>query len=170
MINIINEVSRCLLCNDAPCTKACPKGLDPARGIRALFFEDNNAAPSFIDADDCVSCSAPCEEACIHYDFPIRIKNIAAQLGPKSSPGRADLSIDFCGVHCENPFFLASSVIANNYDMIAKAFDMGWGGRNSCNQYHQEHYSETSQRGVRQEDNFGIQRKGGKTHCTTLHS
>ena len=128
MINIINEVSRCLLCNDAPCTKACPKALDPARGIRALLFEDDNAAPSFFNADDCASCSAPCEKACIHYDFPLRIKELAEKVGPKSFPGKADLSIDFCGVRCENPFFLASSVIANNYEMIAKAFDMGWGG------------------------------------------
>ena len=48
---------------------------------------------------------APCTKASIHYDFPIRIKELAAQLGPKSSPGKADLSIDFCGVHCENPWF-----------------------------------------------------------------
>lgn len=43
MINTITEVSRCLLCLDAPCTEACPKSLDPARGIRALLFEDDNA-------------------------------------------------------------------------------------------------------------------------------
>lgn len=40
----------------------------------------------------------------------------------------ADLSINFCGVKCENPFFLGSSVITNNYDMCAKALDLGWGG------------------------------------------
>jgi dihydropyrimidine dehydrogenase (NAD+) subunit PreA len=39
-----------------------------------------------------------------------------------------DLSVEFCGVKCENPFFLSSSVVANNYEMIAKAFDMGWAG------------------------------------------
>ena len=128
MINIINEASRCLLCNDAPCTGACPKALDPARGIRALLFENDNAAPSFFNAEDCSSCSAPCEKACIHYDFPLRIRELAEKVGPESKPGKADLSIDFCGVRCENPFFLASSVIASSYDMIAKAFDMGWGG------------------------------------------
>ena len=74
MINIITEVSRCLLCN---------------------------AAPSFFNAEDCSSCSAPCEKACIHYDFPIRIKELARMVGPKSYPGKADLSIDFCGVRCE---------------------------------------------------------------------
>ena len=39
-----------------------------------------------------------------------------------------DLSLEFCGVECENPFFLASAPIANNYEMIARALDAGWGG------------------------------------------
>jgi len=33
-LNIYEEASRCLLCEDAPCTRACGKG-DPARAIRA---------------------------------------------------------------------------------------------------------------------------------------
>ncbi|WP_125153040.1 NAD-dependent dihydropyrimidine dehydrogenase subunit PreA [Clostridium rectalis] len=41
---------------------------------------------------------------------------------------KADLSIEFCGVNCENPFFLSSSPVSNNYEMCAKAFDNGWGG------------------------------------------
>ena len=45
MINIINEVSRCLLCNDAPCTRACTKALDPARGIRSLFLKTTMPRP-----------------------------------------------------------------------------------------------------------------------------
>nr|WP_282801443.1 tRNA-dihydrouridine synthase [Secundilactobacillus kimchicus] len=39
-----------------------------------------------------------------------------------------DLSIDFLGVHFENPFCLSSSPVGNCYDMCAKAFDEGWGG------------------------------------------
>lgn len=39
-----------------------------------------------------------------------------------------NLNIRFCGIECENPFFLASSVVASNYDMCARALDMGWGG------------------------------------------
>ncbi|MBV4420196.1 NAD-dependent dihydropyrimidine dehydrogenase subunit PreA [Clostridium tyrobutyricum] len=39
-----------------------------------------------------------------------------------------DLSIEFCGVKCENPFFLSSSVVGSNYEMCAKAFEMGWAG------------------------------------------
>lgn len=46
----------------------------------------------------------------------------------KIEENQVDLSIDFCGVHCENPFFLSSSVVGSNYEMVAKAFDMGWAG------------------------------------------
>jgi dihydropyrimidine dehydrogenase (NAD+) subunit PreA len=46
----------------------------------------------------------------------------------ESSKKEVNLSIDFCGVRCENPFFLASSPVANNYDMCAKALESGWGG------------------------------------------
>ena len=41
---------------------------------------------------------------------------------------RKDLSIEFCGVKCENPFFLSSSPVGSNYDMCAKALEAGWGG------------------------------------------
>jgi len=41
---------------------------------------------------------------------------------------KKDLSMDFLGVKCENPFFLSSSPVCSNYDMIAKAFDTGWAG------------------------------------------
>jgi len=41
---------------------------------------------------------------------------------------RKDLSIDFCGVKCENPFFLSSSPVGSNYDMCSKALESGWGG------------------------------------------
>lgn len=39
-----------------------------------------------------------------------------------------DLSIDFMGITCENPFFLSSSVVGSNYEMVARAFEAGWGG------------------------------------------
>lgn len=132
MIKTLIETSRCLLCADAPCTKACTSGLDPARAIRAMRFENDNCAGMFINSQTCAVCEAPCEKSCIHYDFPIRIKELAKLITKPSTSNTnlasLDLSIDFCGVHCENPFFLGSSVIANCYEMIAKAFDMGWGG------------------------------------------
>lgn len=41
---------------------------------------------------------------------------------------RKDLSVEFCGVKCENPFFLSSSPVGSNYDMCRKALESGWGG------------------------------------------
>jgi dihydropyrimidine dehydrogenase (NAD+) subunit PreA len=42
-------------------------------------------------------------------------------------PG-VDLSTDFAGIRSPNPFWLASCPITNNGDMVARAFDAGWGG------------------------------------------
>jgi dihydropyrimidine dehydrogenase (NAD+) subunit PreA len=39
-----------------------------------------------------------------------------------------DLSVKFCGLDCENPFFLSSSCVSGNYEMCARALEMGWGG------------------------------------------
>ena len=46
MIHIHEEAARCLLCENAPCTKACKKG-DPARAIQAIRFDnEKNALPA----------------------------------------------------------------------------------------------------------------------------
>lgn len=39
-----------------------------------------------------------------------------------------DLSIDFAGVHFENPFCLSASPVGNCYEMCARAYRAGWGG------------------------------------------
>ena len=134
------EASRCLLCHDAPCTAACPKKNNPAKFVRAVRFEREKGSLDFVK--DCASCEgcddgdglAPCEKACIHYDFPVRIgemREAVEKSGTAAAPTRfaeIDLSIDFCGVRCENPFFLSSSVVASGYDMCAAAFGpcLGW--------------------------------------------
>ncbi|MBP1736516.1 MAG: dihydroorotate oxidase catalytic subunit [Oscillospiraceae bacterium] len=123
------ESARCLLCAEPPCSSACPKGQDPAAMLHALRFEDTVGARSFVNAGVCRGCSAPCEDACLHDDFPLRIKRMTQELKADGAPvTSADLSIDFCGVHCENPFFLSSSVVASNYEMCASALRQGWGG------------------------------------------
>lgn len=98
------ESTRCLLCHDAPCSAACNKGQDPARGIRALRFENDRVVGSFLSSKACADCDAPCEKACIHPDFPIRIKQISKGIENKQVKELPSLAIDFCGVHCENPF------------------------------------------------------------------
>lgn len=143
MKNIQSEAFDCLLCVSAPCNAACPKGLHPARGVRAVRFGNEVIAHQWL-TDACLDCDAPCEKACIHPERSIRIKKMAQHLHESSLNSKTtlnstlaqrastlnsiDLSIDFCGIHCENPFFLASSAIATNYEMIARAFEMGWGG------------------------------------------
>ncbi|MBR1727572.1 MAG: tRNA-dihydrouridine synthase, partial [Muribaculaceae bacterium] len=74
---------------------------------------------------------AAAQQACIHYDRPVRIDELVSQLPepPAVDPATLpDLGIDFCGIHCENPFFLASSAVCTNYEMVARAFELGWGG------------------------------------------
>jgi dihydropyrimidine dehydrogenase (NAD+) subunit PreA len=39
-----------------------------------------------------------------------------------------NLAINFCGIPCENPFFLASSAVCTNYEMVARALEAGWAG------------------------------------------
>ena len=127
-INIYEEANRCLLCQDAPCTKACKTG-DPARAIRAIRFDNHKPALKWVanctDAD-----LEAAEQACIHYNWPIRIKELIRTISPDDVPSDnyPDLSIDFCGIHCENPFFLASSAVCTNYEMVARAFEAGWAG------------------------------------------
>ena len=125
--NLEEEASRCLLCNDAPCSKACVNG-DPARAIRAVRFGNAALAKQWIkDCDE--QCLAKAQEACIHYDRPIRIGEIAHNLPENTTCDQLpSLEIDFCGLHCENPFFLASSSICTNYEMVARAFEAGWAG------------------------------------------
>ena len=41
---------------------------------------------------------------------------------------KKDLSIKYLGVDCLNPFFLSSSPVGGNYDMVAKCYETGWGG------------------------------------------
>ena len=126
-LNYQEEVSRCLLCVNAPCSRACGKG-DVARALRAVRFGNEAIAARWIDGCD-ESDLEKAEQACIHYDRPIRIREIMSRL-PKAEPATEmpDLAVDFCGLHCENPFFLASSSVCTNYEMVARAFDAGWAG------------------------------------------
>ena len=121
-VNIYEEASRCLLCKDAPCTKACRTG-DPARAIRAIRFDNHKPALRWVK--ECTDADLErAEQACIHYDRPIRFREQFQAL-PKAenetNDAKPSLAIDFCGIHCENPFFLASSAVCTNYDMVARA-------------------------------------------------
>ena len=128
------EAAGCLLCSPAPCAEACPSGVQVDRIIRALRFENpRGAAARVTDTAPCAGCSgkaciAACLKGRINRSVAVdELVEFAAKL-PKPSEQPVDLSIDFCGVRCENPFFLSSSVVGSNYEMVAKAFRMGWAG------------------------------------------
>ncbi len=127
-MRINEESARCMLCENSGCNKACPHGFDVARAIRAVRFDNAKEAGRYIDIDVCNGCEGYCQKECKHYDFPIRIKQIINNLPEYQEIKKPDLSVDFLGVHCENPFFLSSSIVAGSYEMCAKAFDMGWAG------------------------------------------
>ena len=44
----MEEASRCLLCLDAPCSKCCPAGTDPAKFIRSIRFKNVKGAAKTI--------------------------------------------------------------------------------------------------------------------------
>ena len=127
-IHVKEEAARCLLCEDAPCTKACKNG-DPARAIRAIRFGNQKNVWRWMEG--CTDADIQqAERACIHYDRPLRISELlnAVKCDTNIVEKLPSLDIDFCGIHCDNPFFLASSAICTRYDMVARAFDMGWAG------------------------------------------
>lgn len=134
VIRIKEEAGRCLLCHEPKCTASCPHGIDVGRIVRALNFENRVGARRRLPAAYyCENCDAPCIQACRRgkLDVPVRLKDMFRDLyalNADVSETQTDLSIDFCGVHCENPFFLSSSVVGSNYEMVAKALSMGWGG------------------------------------------
>jgi len=133
-ISLIEEVGGCLLCNDAPCTKACPHGVEVDTIIRSLRFENRSGAANRLSkVNPCITCdSKSCMDNCLKSKInrPVAINEIMENLSScdKVIQEEVDLSIEFCGVLCENPFFLSSSVVGSNYEMVAKAFDMGWAG------------------------------------------
>lgn len=116
------------------CRKACPHSLEVDTIIRSLRFENKagavNKLPNLLPCDTCEE--KPCKEAClkgkINESVPIDKVMKAISTESRVKENEVDLVIDFCGVKCENPFFLSSSVVGSNYEMVAKAFEMGWAG------------------------------------------
>lgn len=128
-----SESSRCLLCENAPCANACEHGVRIDRIIRSINFENQEGARYLLADNPCVSCiDGSCMQECnrAKFDAPVRIDKITELVAKEKpiAPKEIDLSTDLCGVKCENPFFLSSSVVGSNYEMIAKAFDEGWAG------------------------------------------
>ena len=125
MMHMNEEAARCLLCENAPC------GAKVARAIRAMRFDNLwTASELFAQLNDAEIEAA--EQACIHYDKPIRIAELKKAIpntpNIPNTPSLPSLELNFCDMVCENPFFLASSAVCTNYDMVARAFEAGWAG------------------------------------------
>ncbi len=86
----MEEAARCLLCHDAPCSKACPAGTDPAKFIRSLRFKNLKGAVETIRTNNILGgiCARVCpydkycEGACSRcgIDKPIRIGELQRYL------------------------------------------------------------------------------------------
>lgn len=131
-MRITMEIDKCLLCHDAPCSKRCPH-MDPARLIRAVSFRNAaDAVRMMPERKPCTDCDAMCVYDCpVKVDIPLLMNDLyqrRPQYMPVPDDSEVDLSCDLCGIRLENPFLLSSSVVASNYEMCARAFDMGWAG------------------------------------------
>ena len=59
---VMEEASRCLLCHDAPCSKACPAGTDPAKFIRSVRFKNFKGAAETVRINNVLG--AICARVC----------------------------------------------------------------------------------------------------------
>ncbi len=129
------DMIRCALCADAPCNDACA-AVKPAGLLRSIWFGNEQGAFARLpEANPCLTCGAPCEEACVRPgEVPIRdlVNRLYYQVKQEAETAPPDdesrLACDLCGIPLENPFLLASSVVGSSYDMCARAFEAGWAG------------------------------------------
>lgn len=127
------DMLRCVLCVDAPCSKACPQ-FRCGDALRSIWFGNEDGAAAKLPAGNpCMNCSAPCEQACVRSGA-VPIRALMQKLKQSVTPDAIDdademrLRCDICGVPLENPFLLSSSVVGSTYDMCARAFEAGWAG------------------------------------------
>ena len=130
-----SDMSKCVLCYDAPCSRECPN-IRPSDVLRSIWFYNEKWAAANLPYDTmCMSCHALCEKKCIKAgEVPIRdlITRLFLEVRPALEITVPDdmnrLKTEICGIPLENPFLLSSSVVSSTYDMCARAFEAGWAG------------------------------------------
>ncbi|GIM29077.1 hypothetical protein CPJCM30710_17430 [Clostridium polyendosporum] len=126
---ITQEVSRCLLCYDPPCSKACPAGTDPAKFIQSLRFRNFKGAQETAIINNplssvcSVSCSHKyCEGACIRkkIDRAIEIQKIHEYLTEDSCKINFNGNKRTVGVCAKGIFtpIIAGELAQNGYTVI----------------------------------------------------
>lgn len=135
-----SEVAKCSLCHNASCSKALD--IDVSRIIRAIYFDNAELAASLLPDDrskeDFHELFLSCKDKCPkEVDIPFIMDELRKEkfhlegldsIGGLEGLDKIDIGTDICGVKLENPFVLSSSVVASNYEMCARAFEMGWAG------------------------------------------
>ena len=122
-----DDIKKCLLCYDAPCNKSC--SFKPSEILKSAYFNDLYGASNLAKKVDCTSCDKLCEKACINN---VKISNIINNIKDLKledlDTKNIDISSSICGIKLKNPFLLSSSVVSSSYEMVARAFDLGWAG------------------------------------------
>ena len=85
-LTVTEEASRCLLCHDAPCSKACPAGTNPDKFIRSVRFRNYKGAAETVRLNNALGAICArvcptekyCQKACSRtgIDRPIDIGRI----------------------------------------------------------------------------------------------
>ncbi len=114
------EHSFCLDCAAPACMKACLRGkLDSAVEILPMMRQIHRMA----------IVGSGSENTGLRMDIGGEIKGeFRSPVVKDDANHRSSLATEICGIPCENPFFLSSSVVGSNYEITARAFDMGWAG------------------------------------------
>lgn len=120
------EIHKCGLCYDAPCRKIY-KNVDPERIIRALRFDNEKGAATFIkNRDNYLDKNDGVKEKC---PYDVDIDYILKSVGENKFENLdVDIPTNICGIRLENPFLISSSVVGSNYDKCKRALEAGWAG------------------------------------------
>ena len=95
----------CMLCMDAPCSKACDM-FEPGDALRSIWFDNADVASLKLpEGNPCMNCNAPCEGVCISPS-KVAVKDLMTELawGIRTKaeidlPENEDrLKCDICGV------------------------------------------------------------------------
>ena len=101
----IKESNRCLLCHDAPCSKACPAGTDPAKFIRQLKFYNYKGAARTIRNNNVLG--SVCAHICPVETLCEKECSICALEDPIDIGGLQQFASEYGKLHKLEPFAIS---------------------------------------------------------------